>query len=53
MKALFDRLEQEKKQASAGNYQAGGNSSPKFSFSVECMPEVELMDVGETVDLSV
>ncbi len=53
LKALFDRLEQEKKQASAGNYQAGGNSSPTFSFSVEFMPEVELMDVGETVDLSV
>ena len=54
LKALFDRLEQEKKQASSGNYQTGGNSSNTLSFSVECVPEVELMDVnvGESVDLS-
>ena len=54
LKALFDRLEQEKKQASAGSFQAEGNNSSTISFSVDCMPEVELMDVdvGETVDLS-
>lgn len=54
LKALFDRLEQEKKQASASSFQAEGNNSSTISFSVDCMPEVELMDVdvGETVDLS-
>ena len=54
LKALFDRLEQEKKQTSSGSYQAGGNNSSTFSFSVDCMPEIELMDadIGETVDLS-
>lgn len=54
LKALFDRLEQEKKQASAGSFQVEGNNSSTISFSVDCMPEVELMDVdvGETVDLS-
>ena len=54
LKALFDRLEQEKKQASAGSFQTEGNSGSTFSLSVECMPEVELMDadVGETVDIS-
>jgi len=39
---------------SAGSCQTGENSSPAFSFSVECMPEAELIDVniGESVDLS-
>ena len=54
LKALFDRLEQEKKQASSGGFQTGSNSSSSISFSVDCMPGIELMeaDVGETVDLS-
>jgi len=54
LKALFDRLEQEKKQASSAGFQSGGNSNSTVSFSVDCMPEIELVDadIGETVDLS-
>ena len=51
---LFDRLEQEKKQASSGSFQPESNSNSTISFSVDCMPGVELVDsdIGETVDLS-
>ncbi len=54
LKALFDRLEQEKKQASSGGFQSGSNSNPTISFSVDCMPEFELADadIGEAVDIS-
>ena len=54
LKALFDRLEQEKKQASSGGFQPGSNSNSTISFSVDCMPEIELADadVGATVDIS-
>ena len=54
LKALFDRLEQEKRQTSSGIAQSIDNDSGStLSFSVDCLPEVEMadMDIGETVDV--
>ena len=54
LKALFDRLEQEKRQTSSGIAQSIDNDSGStFSFSVDCLTEVEMadMDIGETVDV--
>ena len=54
LKALFNRLEQEKKQNSAGAYN-GGSHETIVSYTVECIPEMEMadIDVGETIDVSV
>ena len=54
LKALFNRLEQEKKQNSAGAYN-GGSHETTVSYTVECIPEMEMadIDVGETIDVSV
>ncbi len=55
LKAMFDRLEQEKKQVSGAAAQYSGNGSDStFSFSVDCLPDVELTDadIGESIDLS-
>ena len=54
LKALFDRLEQEKRQISSGIAQSIDNDScSTICFSVDCLPEVEMadMDIGETVDV--
>ena len=54
LKALFDRLEQEKRQTSSGIAQSIDNDSGStLCFSVDCLPEVEMadMDIGETVDV--
>ena len=54
LKALFDRLEQEKRQTSSGRAQSIDNDSGSMlCFSVDCLPEVEMadMDIGETVDV--
>lgn len=54
LKALFDRLEQEKRQTSSGIAQSIDNDSGStLSFSVDCLPEVEMteIDIGETVDV--
>ncbi len=56
LKALFDRLEQEKRQNSTGTFSGNDqNSSEAFSFSVDCVPEVELadFDVGDNMDVFV
>ena len=56
LKALFDGLEQEKRQlASGGVSSAGGSDSSSFSCGIDCVPEVESMDmdVGDFVDVSV
>ena len=56
LKALFDRLEQEKRQNSAGTFSGNDqNSSEAFSFLVDCVPEVELadFDVGDNMDVFV
>lgn len=54
LKALFDRLEQEKRQGSSGiTYSDSGSSS--MSYMVDNISELELPDmgVGETVDVSI
>ncbi|MCR5128505.1 MAG: hypothetical protein K6B69_10440 [Lachnospiraceae bacterium] len=56
LKALFDGLEQEKRQlASGGVSSAGGIDISSFSCGIDCVPEVESMDidVGDFVDVSV
>lgn len=53
LKAMFDRLEQERNEVKAGNVSGGTGGETTFSFAVECIPEVEMaeFDVGEAVDL--
>lgn len=71
LKALFDRLEQEKKQAASfGSHSEGGhgnvnsdirqgsmtsNSGRIISCAVECVPEIEMGDIGlgESLDITV
>ena len=55
LKALFDRLEQEKKQVSSGNIGQTSGSSESFSCVVDCIPDVEAVDVdvGSFVDACV
>lgn len=55
LKALFDRLEQEKKQVSSGNIGQTSGSSESFSCVVDCIPDVEVVDVdvGSFVDACV
>ena len=55
LKALFDRLEQEKKQVSSGNIGQTSGSSESFSCVVDCIPDVEAIDVdvGSFVDACV
>ena len=55
LKALFDRLEQEKKQAASGISSYRGSDTSSVSYVVECVPEIEMtdVDVGECVDVSV
>ena len=56
LKALFDGLEQEKRQLASGigSGISGGDAS-SFSCNIDCVPEVESMDmdVGDFVDVSV
>ena len=56
LKALFDGLEQEKRQLASGigSGSSGGDAS-SFSCNIDCVPEVESMDmnVGDFVDVSV
>ena len=54
MKALFDRLEQEKKQAGYSGLSSGENTSSSFSMSVDCVPEIEMAEpeAGSTVDIN-
>ena len=56
LKALFDGLEQEKQQLASGigSGSSGGDAS-SFSCNIDCVPEVESMDmdVGDFVDVSV
>jgi hypothetical protein len=55
LKALFDRLEQEKKQAASGVSSASSGRSSSVSYVIDCMPEVEMtdMDLGEVMDVCV
>ena len=55
LKALFDRLEQEKKQASSGVSSISSSDTSNISFSVDCLPEVETtnIDIGECFDAMV
>ena len=56
LKALFDGLEQEKRQLASGSVSSvGGSDSSSFSCGIDCVPEVESMDmdVGDFVDVSV
>ena len=55
LKALFDRLEQEKKQVSSGNIGQSSGSSESFSCVIDCIPDVEAVDVdvGSFVDACV
>ena len=55
LKALFDRLEQEKKQASSGVSSISSSDTSNVSFSVDCLPEVETtdIDIGECFDAMV
>ena len=55
MKALFDRLEQEKKQVFSGNIGQSSGSSESFSCVIDCIPDVEVVDVdvGSFVDACV
>jgi hypothetical protein len=55
LKALFDRLEQEKKQASSGFASVHNPDSSTVSYVIDSMPESELadIDIGENIDLSV
>ncbi len=54
LKSLFNRLEQEKKQNSTSAYNSGYHEAT-ISYTVECIPEIEMadIDVGETIDVSV
>jgi len=55
LKALFDRLEQEKKQAVSGTSAYQGSDSSIVSYVVDLVPEVEMTDadLGECIDVSV
>ena len=56
LNALFDGLEQEKRQlASGGVSNSSGGDSSSFSCGIDCVPEVESMDmdVGDFVNVSV
>lgn len=57
LKALFDRLEQEKRSVSsmAANVKAQSNTPTSISFQVESLPEVEMADadMGSAIDLAV
>ena len=55
LKALFDRLEQEKKQVFSGNIGQSSGSSESFSCVIDCIPDVEAVDVdvGSFVDACV
>ena len=55
LKALFDRLEQEKKQAASGVSSASSGGTSSVSYVIDCMPEVEMtdMDLGEVMDVCV
>ena len=53
LKALFDGLEQEKRQLASGvsSFSSGGNDA-SFSCGIDCLPEVETMDMdlGGSID---
>ena len=53
LKALFDGLEQEKRQLASGvsSFSSGGNDA-SFSCGIDCIPEVETMDmdIGGSID---
>ena len=53
LKALFDGLEQEKRQLASGisSFSSGGNDT-SFSYGIDCIPEVETMDMdlGGSID---
>ncbi len=53
LKALFDGLEQEKRQLASGisSFSSGGNDT-SFSCGIYCIPEVETMDMdlGGSID---
>jgi hypothetical protein len=53
LKALFDGLEQEKRQLASGisSFSSGGNDT-SFSCGIDCIPEVETMDMdlGGSID---
>jgi len=55
LKAMFERYEQEKRQASSGGIGSSSSDSGGLSFAVECVPQVEMTDmsVGECVDVSI
>ena len=55
LKALFDRLEQEKSQNSSGNTGQSYNNAESFSCVIDCLPDIETadMEVGSFVDASV
>ena len=57
LKALFNKLEQEKRSASSAASSFDGNSQggTDNSFSAESMPDIEMMDssVGEMIDVAV
>ena len=55
LKAMFERYEQEKRQASSGGIGSSSLDSGGLSFAVECVPQVEMTDmsVGECVDVSI
>ena len=55
LKALFDRLEQEKRQSAVGGMNTNGAQNCEISYAVDCVPEVELaeMDIGESFDITV
>ena len=59
LKALFDRLEQEKRSATAANFRSQGtnnasNAATSVSYQVESLPEVEISDADmSSIRLSV
>lgn len=57
LKALFNKLEQEKRSASSVVSSSNGNSQGSIdsSFSAESMPDIEMIDssVGEMIDVAV
>ncbi len=55
LKALFDRLEQEKRQVSTGTAGQSFNNTESFSCAVGCAPDIEAVDVdvGSFVDACV
>ena len=55
LKALFDRLEQEKKQTMAEGSHSDGGHGNEISYVVDCTPELEMGDInlGENIDITV